>query len=201
MGQAHGTPPMHDVTSPAPGARRRATAAAAVVIALIVATVAAVVSSTSGSTEDRLSVSYDRNTQVLNFRGQSFSGETVDTDDLRGTPVVLNFYASWCTVCDRELPDFQRVSERLAGRVHVVGANPQSNDTTKAQAAMIARAGVTYPTLPDPQDELLRQFNTSGGLPTTVFIDAHGVVRKVHNGLLTEQLLMEEIVTSLGVRA
>jgi peroxiredoxin len=173
----------------------------AVVVALVVAAVVAVASSSTRSGADELAVSYERGTQVLEFRGPSFAGDIVDSAALRGTPVVLNFYASWCTVCDRELPDFQRVSERLAGRVQVVGANPQSNDTTAAQRTMISRAGVTYPTLADPQDELLRQFNTTGGLPTTVFIDADGVVRKVHNGLLTEQLLLEEIATSLGVRA
>ncbi len=199
MSRAHGTSGTHDATAPA--GRRRALVAVTLGIALIVATIAAIVSSTSGSAGARLSVSYDRNTQVVDFRGQSFAGETLDTDELRGTPVVLNFYASWCTVCDRELPDFQRVSEQLNGAVQVIGVNPQSNDTDSAQAAMIKRNGVTYPTLPDPQDELLRQFNTTGGLPTTVFIDADGVVRKVHNGLLTEQLLLEEIATSLGLLA
>lgn len=102
---------------------------------------------------------------------------------------------------DRELPDFQRVSEQLEGKVRVLGVNPQSNDTDQAQAAMIERNGVTYATLRDPRDELLRQFNTTGGLPTTVFVGADGVVRKVHNGLLTEQLLLDEIRTSFGVGA
>lgn len=199
MARGHGTSGTHHAT--APGARRRALVAAAVAIALMVAIVTAVVSSTSGSAGDGLRVSYDRDTQVVEFRGQSFAGETVDTDELRGTPVVLNFYASWCTVCDRELPDFQRVSQQVGDAVRVIGVNPQSNDTDSAQAAMIKRNGVTYPTIPDPQDELLRQFNTTGGLPTTVFIDAEGVVRKVHNGLLTEKLLLAEIATSLGVRA
>ncbi|MCA1712923.1 MAG: TlpA family protein disulfide reductase [Actinobacteria bacterium] len=172
----------------------------AVTLAVVAATVAAVVTSTGRSHGGDLTVAYDRGTQVLDFRGESFAGKPLDTAALRGKPVVLNFYASWCTVCDRELPDFQRVSERLAGRVQFVGANPQSNDTTAASQKMLKRSGVTYPTLPDPQDELLRQFNTTGGLPTTVFIDGNGVVRKVHNGLLTEQLLLDEIA-ALGVQA
>lgn len=184
----------------APGGRPVAVMAVAVV--LVAAVIAALVTSTrdAGGSED-LTVAYDPGSQVVEFRGQNFDGTTVDTAELRGTPIVLNFYASWCTVCDRELPDFQRVSERLAGRVQVLGANPQSNDTDGAQAQMIERSKVTYPTFPDPTDELLRQFNTTGGMPTTVFIDTAGVVRKVHNGLLTEQLLLEEIDRSLGVRA
>ena len=183
-----------------PVSRRRPLAGVAVALVLIAAVVAAVASTGRGSSQD-LAVSYDAGSRVLDFRGQTFAGETVDTEALRGTPIVLNFYASWCTICDRELPDFQRVAERLDGRLHVIGVNPQSNDTDAAQAAMIARSGVTYPTLPDPQDDLLRQFNTTGGLPTTVFIDADGVVRKVYNGLLTEQLLLDQVDELLGVRA
>ena len=170
----------------------------AVVAVLLLAVVAALVT-TSGGRSDASAVAYDRESGVLEFSAQRFDGGTVDSADLRGTPVVLNFYASWCTICDRELPDVQAVSERLDGRVRVLGVNPQSNDTDEAQAAMIARNGVTYPTLRDPQDALLRQFNTTGGLPTTVFVDADGVVRKVHNGLLTEQLLLDEIASSFGV--
>ena len=184
----------------APG--RQPITAVVVALALVAAVIAALLTSTRGAGgSGDLTVAYDPGSQVIGFRGPSFDGTVVDTAELRGTPIVLNFYASWCTVCDRELPDFQRVSERLAGRVQLLGANPQSNDTDSAQAQMIDRSTVTYPTFADPSDELLRQFNTTGGLPTTVFIDAQGIVRKVHNGLLTEQLLLDEIDRSLGVRA
>lgn len=184
-----------------PARRRRPAAAVAVAIALVVAGASAVATSSGddGGT-DAQAVSYDRDSRVLDFRAATFDGGEVDSADLRGKPLVLNFYASWCTICDRELPDFERVAQALGDRVQVLGVNPQSNDTDEAQAAMIARNGVTYPTLRDPRDELLRQFNTTGGLPTTVFVDADGVVRTVHNGLLTEQLLRQEIATSLGVR-
>jgi peroxiredoxin len=174
---------------------RRPLAIAAVILAA--ALVVAFVTSTGGG--DESAVAFNRESGLLDFRAQTFDGDTIDSAELRGTPVVLNFYASWCTICDRELPDFQRVSERLDGEVQVIGVNPQSNDTDQAQAAMIARNGVTYPTLRDPRDELLRQFNTTGGLPTTVFVGADGVVRKVHNGLLTESLLLDEIRTSFGI--
>lgn len=192
----------HSTSGPGRGRPARPSRSAAVAVALVLvgAVVAALVSSSGSAADDTSAVSYDRGSQVLDFRAAAFAGGTVDSAQLRGTPIVLNFYASWCTLCDRELPDFQRVSDRLGERVRVLGVNPQSNDTDQAQAQMISRHRVTYPTLRDPQDELLRQFNTTGGLPTTVFIDADGVVRKVHNGLLTEQLLLDEIETSLGVR-
>ncbi len=202
MSQAHRSPATHRGTAqPAAGSRRSPILLVALAVGVVVATVAAIVSSTARSDVGGLTVSYDRDARVVEFAGETFDGQQVDSGELRGKPIVLNFYASWCTVCDRELPDFQRVSQQLGGAVQVIGVNPQSNDTDSAQAAMIKRNGVTYPTMPDPQDELLRQFNTTGGLPTTVFIDADGVVRKVHNGLLTDKLLLAEIATSLGVRA
>jgi cytochrome c biogenesis protein CcmG/thiol:disulfide interchange protein DsbE len=180
--------------------RRSPLAAGAVALVLVAAVAAALMSTARATGDGALAVSYDRDSQVLDFRGATFAGEVVDSDELRGVPLVLNFYASWCAACDRELPDFQRVATRLGDRVRVLGVNPQSNDTDAAQAAMIRRNEVTYPTFPDPQDELLRQFNTTGGLPTTVFVGADGVVRKVHNGLLTEQLLLAEIESAFGIR-
>lgn len=189
------------MTPPTRNATRRPTLGV-VAIALVLTTAVAVALVThSGPTSSSSAVAFDRDSGTLDFRGETFQGDVVDSAELRGTPVVLNFYASWCTICDRELPDFQRVSERLDGTVRVLGVNPQSNDTDDAQAAMIARNGVTYPTMRDPSDELLRQFNTTGGLPTTVFLGEDGVVRKVHNGLLTEQQLLDEIRTSFGVGA
>jgi len=194
------TAPQPTRTGSLPRGRRSPLTVAAVVVALLAAVVAALVSSSGPAEDEALAVSYDRDSRVLDFSLASFTGQTVGSEALRGTPVVLNFYASWCTICDRELPDFERVAQQLDGRVQVLGVNPQSNDTDQAQAAMIERNGVTYPTLRDPADELLRQFNTTGGLPTTVFVDADGVVRKVHNGLLTEPLLLDEIAASLGVQ-
>ncbi|CAN5125216.1 hypothetical protein BH24ACT10_BH24ACT10_06810 [soil metagenome] len=194
------SPPPLPVTRPRTSARPRPAVALGVLLLALAVVAAVTTTSRSAAEGDRTAVSYDRESQVLDFRAATFSGGEIDSAELRGTPLVLNFYASWCTVCDRELPDVERVSQQLGDRVRVLGVNPQSNDTDAAQAAMIARNGVTYPTLRDPQDELLRQFNTTGGLPTTVFVDADGVVRAVHNGLVTERLLLDQIESSLGVR-
>ncbi len=99
---------------------RRAPVAGVTVAVVLAAAVIAALLTTGRHSGEELAVSYDRASRVLDFRGKSFAGEPVDSAALRGTPIVLDFYASWCTVCDRELPDFQRVSERLGGRLHVL---------------------------------------------------------------------------------
>lgn len=184
---------------PAP-ARRRVPVGGATAVALALAAAVAVSTSRGSAEADGMEVSYDRSAQVLAFSGPTFDGRTFDLA-AAGRPAVVNFYASWCAICDRELPDFQRVSEALAGEVQFVGVNPQSNDDDAAQAQMVRRGGVTYPTVRDADDALLREFNTTGGLPTTLFVDAGGIVRKVHHGLLTEQALRQTVADVLGVRA
>ncbi len=153
----------------------------------------------SSGDDSASSVAFDSETGALAFELETFDGTRLDSRDLAGTPLVLNGYASWCRVCEREMPDFERVHRAVGSHVAIVGFNPQSNDTDQAQAELVRRTEVTYPTVRDPGDRLLREFNPTGGLPVTVFVDADGVVRKVHRGLLTERLLLDELRRTLGL--
>lgn len=99
------------------------------------------------------------------------------------------------------MPDFQAVHTALGPKVNFLGVNPQSNDSDSAQAEMVARTRVTYPTARDHNDDLLRLFNTSGALPTTLFIDATGRVVNVHNGGLDQTSLKAAVQQYLGITA
>ena len=72
------------------------------------------------------------------------------------------------------MPQFEATYRQLKDQVGFLGVNPQQggSDTDEAQADMVARTGVTYPTPRDAQNSLLSTFNTSGALPTTV--GSHG---------------------------
>lgn len=142
---------------------------------------------------------YDAATHKLSFDLPAFAGGQVSDVSLAGKPAVLNFYASWCTVCRGELPAFQATAQRIGSRVNFVGVNPQSNDTDSGQAAMIRAAGVTYPTVRDRHDALLSLFDTSGSLPVTVFLRADGSVADVHLGGLTADSLAQLLRTDLGI--
>jgi thiol-disulfide isomerase/thioredoxin len=80
-------------------------------------------------------VEYDAGTRLLSFTLPQFTGGALTTDALRGRPAVVNFYASWCSVCRQEMPEFERFAQEASGRVTVIGVNPQSNDDDAAQAA------------------------------------------------------------------
>jgi thiol-disulfide isomerase/thioredoxin len=95
--------------------------------------------------------------------------------DFRGAPVVVNFFASWCEPCKRELPAFHAVSTALKGQVTFVGVN--SNDSGHG-LALAESTGVTdWPLARDQggrsEDGQARALR-SPGLPTTAFYDATG---------------------------
>jgi thiol-disulfide isomerase/thioredoxin len=123
-------------------------------------------------------------------------GGRVRLADLRGRPVVLNFWASWCPPCLAEMPEFERVHRRLGDRVAFLGVNQR--DQAQAAERLARASGVIYPLATDPAG---RAFDAFGGLgmPTTVFIRADGTVAEIVAGQLDERLLAERIRRVLGV--
>ncbi|MDE2669196.1 MAG: TlpA disulfide reductase family protein [Chloroflexota bacterium] len=114
----------------------------------------------------------------------------VRLSDFRGTPVVLNWYASWCGPCKREIPDFQKAYQALDGEVVFLGVNLQED---AAQAAGLLDVFVAkYPALLDTEGEVAVHYRIPG-MPTTFFIDADGIVRSMGAGLIVEEVLVEEL--------
>lgn len=119
--------------------------------------------------------------------------------ELKGTPVVLNFWASTCAPCLTEMPALEEFSAahlpgadgtNPAGAVRVVGvavADPEA-----AARKMVERTGVRYRNAADPQAEVFRVFGGTS-LPRTVVLDADGVVRDVHSGALTASELTQKL--------
>jgi thiol-disulfide isomerase/thioredoxin len=105
----------------------------------------------------------------------------------RGRPVLLNYWASWCGPCLKELPDLQRFSHAqapLPNGVHVVGV---ALDDVAAARALRDQLQLTYPQLVEsdgPPGTAAAFGNRIGTLPFSVLIDPHGNVLQVHNGPL-----------------
>lgn len=104
-------------------------------------------------------------------------GAAVPIGSLRG-PAVVNLWATWCPPCQQELPVFQQLADRATGRVHVVGIDTM--DDRAAAVSLADRLGLTFPSLVDPNREVLRAF-AGAGLPMTLFVDGDGKVRHVYN--------------------
>ena len=118
-------------------------------------------------------------------------GELLTLADLRGQPVVLNFWASWCGPCRAEMPELQRLSDRLgpAGLV-VLGVN--QGETAAAVADYRAELAVDFPTLLDQRLGASREYGVNS-LPTTFFIDREGVIRRLFIGPMTDAVLADNL--------
>ena len=114
----------------------------------------------------------------------------VRLSDFRGTPIVLNWYASWCGPCRREIPDFQKAYNALDGEVVFIGVNLQE-DPERA-VGLLDVFVAKYPALLDVDGEVAAHYRLLG-MPTTFFIDADGIVRASGAGLITEEVLVEEL--------
>jgi thiol-disulfide isomerase/thioredoxin len=100
---------------------------------------------------------------------------------LRGHPVVVNVWASWCGPCKLEFPYFGRAAAKLGKRVAFLGLNTQDNRGDAAR--FLKTKPVPYPHLEDGEAKIFRDAAKGArGLPVTLFYDAKGKLAYVHQG-------------------
>jgi cytochrome c biogenesis protein CcmG, thiol:disulfide interchange protein DsbE len=91
---------------------------------------------------------------------------------LRGHPVVVNVWASWCGPCRFEFPHFQQAAAEYGKRVAFLGIDSQDSD--EAASMFLGEAPVPYPSYTDPDEEIAESIGASLGLPDTAFYDRQG---------------------------
>jgi cytochrome c biogenesis protein CcmG, thiol:disulfide interchange protein DsbE len=100
--------------------------------------------------------------------------------DLRGYPVVVNKWASWCGPCREEMPWFQRLSARLGRRIAFFGVD--GRDSSAAARTFLKEFPLPYPSYSDPGDDIARAMNATIGFPATAIYDSSGKLVHVQQG-------------------
>ena len=114
---------------------------------------------------------------------------------LRGKPVVINFWASWCDACQAEAPTMERAWRTYQAR-GMVFLGIDVNDTATDSAAFLKQYGITYYNAPDATGSIFVQYGVIG-LPTTVFVNRNGAIQSTHIGEISASALNGSIQSLL----
>ena len=128
------------------------------------------------------------------FTVYTADGTEARLSDYLGTPVVLNFWATWCGYCKMEMPDFNEVYQELDGSVQflMVNVTTSSQETLEKASAYVEEEGFTFPVFYDTTGEATQTYGAYS-LPTTYFIDAEGNLAAYAAGAIDRDLLMQGI--------
>ena len=110
---------------------------------------------------------------IPNLTIQSLDGNLVSLRAWKGTPLVINFWASWCVPCRQEAPVLAAAAQRMTGKAQFVGVDIQ--DTDSAARAYEADVKSPYPVGPAIHGSY-RDFGVTAP-PETFFVDRHGIVQ------------------------
>lgn len=121
------------------------------------------------------------------FTLEDLNGQRVSLSDFRGKPVLLNFWASWCPPCRKEMPELQKFHERYGEKIALVGVN--WGEDAKTVKEFLDRFGVSYLNLLDERGTAFVLYKLTG-IPESFFIDPDGYIR----GLWIGPMTVEEIV-------
>ncbi len=132
-----------------------------------------------------MEVGTDEGKLAPNFLLETLDGKEMRLSDLRGQPVVINFWATWCQPCRKEVPELVAAynSYRERGLV-ILGVNLQEGKGIVRPFA--EDFGMNFPILIDRDGEVGDEYRVLG-LPTTYFVDRDGVVRSVFTGPFIEK--------------
>ncbi len=120
---------------------------------------------------------YEQADQLLPGGPDAFERQLAE---LRGYPVVVNKWASWCGPCHVETPWFQRLSARLGKRIAFLGVD--TNDSNAAAEDFLREYPLPYPSFSDPDEEIAEAMEATIGFPATAFYDSSGELSHVQQG-------------------
>lgn len=118
---------------------------------------------------------------------------------LKGYPVVVNVWASWCGPCRFEFPTLQKLSARYGKRVAFLGVNSQDSDANAEE--FLAEAPVPYPSYTDPDKGLIESLGGIGGLPDTAFYDRDGKLLHLQQGAYADNAALEADVRRYALKS
>lgn len=113
------------------------------------------------------------------FALETLDGKKVHLSDFRGKKIILNFWATWCPPCKKEMPEMQAFYEKHHSEIEVIGINVTGLEHRLSDVEKyIQKNSYTYPILLDKELDVSRKHYMAFSLPTTYFIGTDGIVQQ-----------------------
>ncbi|WP_043930717.1 peroxiredoxin family protein [Bacillus sp. EB01] len=140
--------------------------------------------------------SKDASAQILeagvkapDFELKTLKGGTVKLSELKGKKVMLNFWATWCAPCKKEMPDMQKLHEEASEDLVILAVNI---DPQLDVQGFIDENGITFPILLDEEDKVNQQYQVVS-IPTSFFIDSNGVIQEKFIGAMPHDAMVQYV--------
>jgi cytochrome c biogenesis protein CcmG/thiol:disulfide interchange protein DsbE len=119
------------------------------------------------------------------YAAETLDGERASVELMRGRPVLLNVWATWCHPCRQEIPALEQLHQRYGPRgLHVVGVSIDQRDQETGIREFLQEYGASYPIWLDPDSEVTTAYSTMG-VPSTFLIGPDGTLLWKHMGPVT----------------
>ncbi len=134
---------------------------------------------------------------AADFTLKTLAGGTARLSDYQGRPLFLNFWASWCTPCRGEMSDIIAAYNAHKGQeLQVLAINLTDQERMKDVRKFAAEFQMPFPVLLDEKGKVRKRYALHG-VPTSVFIDAQGIVRLVNPGPITNETIQRGLAAIL----
>ena len=121
------------------------------------------------------------------FTLQDLNGEMVSLSDFKGTPVLLNFWATWCPHCVQEMPVLQQISDKYSEELVVIALN--GGDPIETIRAFAESNNYRLVFLADTENSISGEYQVKG-FHTSFFIDAEGKIQGTYIGMMDENIIL-----------
>ncbi len=130
------------------------------------------------------------------FTGELMDGTSITLSELQGKPVIINFWATWCGPCVKEMPAFERLKDDFGDKIGIIAVN--CGDDAETVKDFVEENGYTFPVVLDEEYSISMLYPTNS-IPYTVVLDAEGKVTHISTGALDADTMYERYKEALGV--
>ena len=130
-----------------------------------------------------------------NFQLKNLNGQSVSLSDLQGKPIVINFWATWCSPCTYEMPYLQQIYDEESAKGLLVLAINIGESSAKVRQ-FIESNDFSFPVLLDTKRDVAQDYNIQY-IPSTFFIDKYGIIQEKIIGAFPSKIAIEENLSKI----